>query len=376
MNESLRCRYNIIKVAVVGQVPPPYGGQAIMLQKTLESQYDDIELIHVPMRFSKDMGETGRFAIRKIVEVFRVIAMIVHTRLVKGNDIFYYTMSGPRFLAVLRDIAIVGSTRWLFKKLILHFHGAGLSESYHSYPVWLRMLIQLALSRVDAAIHLTPLSPPDGYLIKAKRIFVIPNGIEDENHRFTKLKKKGPPSILYVGALYETKGIFDLLEAAKILRDRSIHFRLRIAGQGASEVVERIYNFLHSSFLSEIVDLLGVILNEEKWKNYADADVFCFPTYFEAENLSVVILEAMMFALPVVATEWRSVPFLVKDGESGFLVPPKSPVMLAEKLQILLENPELRRSMGTAARKYFLENFTLDKYRERMRNMFIEVALQ
>ena len=73
------------------------------------------------------------------------------------------------------------------------------------------------------------------------------------------------------------------------------------------------------------------------------------------------LIEAMMAGLPVVATEVGGVPELVEDGVTGFLVPPRDPDALAEALQKLIANPELRRRMSQAGRKKALKEFTLDR---------------
>jgi len=69
---------------------------------------------------------------------------------------------------------------------------------------------------------------------------------------------------------------------------------------------------------------------------------FCFPTFFESETFGVVLLEAMQFSLPIVATRWRGIPSIITDGDNGFLVDPKDPIGLSEKLETLLRDPAMR----------------------------------
>ena len=79
-----------------------------------------------------------------------------------------------------------------------------------------------------------------------------------------------------------------------------------------------------------------------------------------------VAVEAMMFGLPVVATNWRGLPDIVSDGETGFLVPPKDSTAIANRLNLLIENPDLRAKLGTAGRRRYEEKFTIEKFRCRM----------
>jgi glycosyltransferase involved in cell wall biosynthesis len=112
---------------------------------------------------------------------------------------------------------------------------------------------------------------------------------------------------------------------------------------------------------------------EEKFECFAQADIFCFPTFFEAESFGLVALEAMQFELPVVATNWRGVPSVVEDNKSGFLVPPRDPGALAAKLEAFLVDPALRMKMGQKGRRNFLEKFTTKRFNEDLQQALISV---
>jgi glycosyltransferase involved in cell wall biosynthesis len=99
--------------------------------------------------------------------------------------------------------------------------------------------------------------------------------------------------------------------------------------------------------------------------------VFCYPTHFGAESFGIVVVEAMQFSLPVVATRWRGVPSVVEDGASGILVPVCDPARFGDALGALIMDPELRRRMGSRGRELYLERFTEQRYRRDM-----EVALR
>jgi glycosyltransferase involved in cell wall biosynthesis len=85
-------------------------------------------------------------------------------------------------------------------------------------------------------------------------------------------------------------------------------------------------------------------------------------------------VEAMMFGLPVVATDWRGLPDIVVDGETGFLVPPKIAQSIAERLERLILDPDLRAAMGAAGRRRYEERFTINKFRNRMEEALSSVV--
>jgi len=81
----------------------------------------------------------------------------------------------------------------------------------------------------------------------------------------------------------------------------------------------------------------------------------------------------MQAGLPVVSTFEGAIPEIVDDGVTGFLVPQKNPQALAEKLEILIKDSELRQKMGAAGRKKFLEKYTVDKFENNLLAIFKEV---
>lgn len=85
-------------------------------------------------------------------------------------------------------------------------------------------------------------------------------------------------------------------------------------------------------------------------------------------------VEAMIFGLPVVATNRRGLPDIVVDGETGFLVPPKDAKSIAERLERLISDLDLRRTMGSAGRRRYEENFTVEKFRSSMEEVLSAVG--
>jgi glycosyltransferase involved in cell wall biosynthesis len=351
-----------------------------MIEKMLNGDYgSDIQLCHVRMAFSKDMDEIGKFHIRKILELLSVILNIVRGRFKQGAKILYYPPAGPDKLAVLRDIAILGTTRWLFKRTIFHFHACGLTELYDSLPRLMQWLYRLAYSRPDVAICLSEFNPQDGKHLGAKREYTVPNGIEDTFEIYGNTNPsahdKRDPQLLFVGVLYESKGVCLLLEACKILLERRVPFHLKVMGKFESPQFEReVKSLIEANGLADKVTFLGQLKGQKKFAAFASADIFCYPTFFESESFGVVAVEAMCFSLPVVATRWRGVQSVVDESRSGFLVPIKDAPALADKLEALIVDPELREVMGREGRKRYLEHFTVDKYHQRLRHIFEAVA--
>jgi glycosyltransferase involved in cell wall biosynthesis len=198
---------------------------------------------------------------------------------------------------------------------------------------------------------------------------VVPNGVAQ--HPVSQPQRErspgDPPTLLYVGVLRESKGLLVLVEACRHLHSRGLEFRLHLAGAFESDAFESaLRGAVTEANLEQKTAFLGVIDGAAKASCFQSADVFCYPTHFEAESFGTVLAEAMQFSLPVVATRWRGVPSVVADGESGLLVPPHDPPALAGALHTVIEDPVLRRRMGKRGRELYLERFTEERFRRRM----------
>jgi len=126
--------------------------------------------------------------------------------------------------------------------------------------------------------------------------------------------------------------------------------------------------------IQEKVIFAGGISNDEINGYYADADLVVLPSLKEATSISA--LEAMSCAKPVVASKVGGLPYLVKDGETGSLVPPADPNALATAISELLSAPDRRSKMGAAARSKVLSELTWDHIARRTTKFYSQVLSQ
>lgn len=365
------------KILVIGQIPPPYGGQALMIKRMLDGVYKNTCLHHVKMTFSKDMDEMGRLGIYKLFHPFSILTRTIYLKFRYNIQILYYPPSGPKILPMLRDVFLLLCVRWMFKKTIFHFHAAGLSELYPKLSWPLKLMFQKAYFEPDIAIQLSDHNPKDGSFLRAKKTLIIPNGIEDDYINTTKLKINSDNNVcnvLFVGMISESKGVLILINAIKICIDLGVKVKVRVVGKFSSEIFKNILlNKIFDYQLSEFIEFTGVLTGQAKHEQYLTADIFCFPTYFECESFGLVAVEAMQFGVPVILSSWRGVQSLIVDGEEGFLVPAKDAEAVAKKISLLAHDPALRKTMGEKGRKRYLLEFTTDKFYQRMNECFEKI---
>lgn len=355
-------------ILVVGQTPPPHHGQSIMLEALLQGHYPGFRLVHARMAFSETLGEVSRFQLKKVFHLFGLIRRVLRLRRETGATVLYYPPAGAARIPVWRDILFLLCTRHKFARTIFHFHAGGLSTFYPRLTKLEQFLFRRAYDRPDLAIRIAAGAPEDGAFLHARTEAVVPNGIEDlAPSASPRTYGNQPIRLLFLGALRESKGILVLLEACQRLRDAGRSFHLTLAGPEAeSGLLERIGRFRTEHEMEAQVTYTGPLTGAVKTVAYAHADVFVFPTFYEAETFGIVLLEAMSMSLPVVATRWRGTPEIVQDGRTGLLVPPRDARALAEAIISLIDHPEHLSAFGAAGRRRFLEHFTLDAHRQCM----------
>jgi glycosyltransferase involved in cell wall biosynthesis len=159
----------------------------------------------------------------------------------------------------------------------------------------------------------------------------------------------------YVGRLSIEKGVTHLVDALAEVTAKQTEVRLLIVGEGEQRAnlqaqVESLGLQQAVAFLGERADARQII---------GALDLLVLPSL--TEGLPNVVLEAFAYKRPVVATAVGGVPELVKDGETGWLVPPRDPRALAQAILDALSNPEEARRRAENAYKHLLENFTVEK---------------
>ena len=369
-------RENVINLLVVGQTPPPYVGQMLSIESLVNATYADIQIHHVRMNYSRTIDEIGSVQLRKLFHLVRIMLESGYKICRHRIDVIYYPPGAQR-VPLFRDIATLLALRVFRRKLILVFHASGLSRKCldveRAAPLASskrRSFIRKREYKIHFSIRRMRLSS------KRKRSHCAPNGVADQFEKYDDWKTENSvPVILFVGMVRADKGVDVILAAARLLNQQGRRFLIRIVGEFSSQEYRRqLLREIEESDLNECVEFCGRRVNDEKWQLYHSADIFCFPSHHPSESFGNVLLEAMMFKLPVVATRWRGIPDIVVDGETGFLVEVNDAAAIAEVLARLLDDEGLRERMGRKGRERYLRNYTMDKYLERTRQIVLEVA--
>ena len=209
-----------------------------------------------------------------------------------------------------------------------------------------------------------------------KKIHVIHGGVDVERlTRHPKLSAKRRLRILCVARFEEVKGHTYLIEACRILKEKDLPFECGLIGDGP--LMPQIENQIKQLGLSDEVLLLGARPYNQVIEQFSQADVVVLATSPTAngkrEGIPNVLKEAMACGVPVIATASGGIPELV-DESCGILVRPRDAAAIADALQLLGGQPELRCQMGLAGRERIIQKFNLNRSTAMRAELFFRSA--
>lgn len=202
-------------------------------------------------------------------------------------------------------------------------------------------------------------------------IYDIDNPISEPFFEVPRKEVRG--RILCAASITPRKNILALVEAAADLVSDGLDVDLRLAGSlDDADYVRQVRRCIEKKGLQNRAVLLGGISTEQIREELSAASVFALTSL--EENSPMGIEEAMAARVPVVTSNRCGMPYMVRDGESGFLVDPHNPRDIGYRLRQLLTDDDLRRSMGSVGREIALDRFHPAKVAVRTRDVYLRAA--
>lgn len=266
----------------------------------------------------------GRFSLMKVLKMFFIY--FIFLKVLLFSNVLYMTPGLSKF-GFIRFSVFVFLGKLFRKKLIFHYHGARLVNERQSFSKFYNLFVNKVLSYIDTHIFLTEvleLEYKSSFsLVNTKVIFnffdsrlfdyLTINGSQVINQKVNRQIK-----VLFLSNLIEEKGYKITLDACEKLTLAGYNVFLDIAGGGNDKAIEYVKDFLSTKQLDGLYH--GLVSGVDKYKLFADADYFLFPTTYKQEGLPLVLLEAMISKCCVITTPIGGIPDLVKNDENGVLV--------------------------------------------------------
>lgn len=260
-------------------------------------------------------------------------------------------------------------SEWNFQDLFRHLLEAPINDVLH----------QICFTRAKRIIAVGQNVLDEARLafsnLNSKNVSVIPNAIDFDKIRriWESMKKNDAESDKYIvfhGRLIWVKGITFLIKALAELKERIPHFKARIIGQGSLR--PKLEKMVTKLRLSDNVEFLGHLKHHDQViKQVLGSSVVVLPSLWEA-GACISVLEAMACQKPIIVFDYPFAREAIVNFENGILVPPCNIDELADKIEILWRDRNLREKLGQNSFRYAYENHNwegiIDKYVEVYQN--------
>ncbi len=291
-------------------------------------------------------------------------------RLAQNADIIHIHVPNP--------VAQLATLHWTYDRpVVVTWHSDVVRQRGVALP--LKALERLSLSRSKTIFATSPNYWKSSPMLQehTDRVRVLPLGLDLERfdlkmaraeNMAARLSSKYPrPVTLCVGRLVAYKGLQYLIKAMPGFSGSVV-----IAGDGPLR--NRLCTLAEQLGVRDRLFIESGLSDSELQAYYSIADVFVLPSILRSEAFGLVQLEAFAAGIPVVSTDIPTgVPWVNQDGQTGFIVPPKSSEGLTQALRILLNNQELRKSMGVMARSRVKRVFNLKNVVSALEAVYTEV---
>ena len=224
----------------------------------------------------------------------------------------------------------------------------------------------LGLPNFSATLHVVPNTVPEPS-------FATDATCMDLNERNETGLRDSPLKIVFLSALYPTKGAEPLLKALVRLREEhpalAAQLRLVLVGHATAQMRSTLEQFIAEHELGAVASLAGPLYGEDKQRMLGSADVFVHPTM--KDYFPLVILEAMRIGKAIVASDVGAIPEMLAHGEAGVLVPAGDEAALARSLADLLQDARARRCLGDRAKDRYQKCYSADAFEDGMRAVYL-----
>jgi glycosyltransferase involved in cell wall biosynthesis len=323
------------------------------LRRTLPDFGWQVDCVDLADHSGRERGAVTAGRVREIARAVGGAAVRM-----RAASVFYLTVSQSRF-GFLKDSLMIRLANAHRTPVVLHLHGGNFREFFKGASASYQRYIRDTLSRVSAFIVLgdslrEQFADIPGAL---ERTLVVenPTGLAIGTARAA---PSGKFRLLYLSNLIVEKGYLDVLEGARQLAERRPEWQIEIRFAGAfqptkqrttAQAEEDFRRILASLPTNLHAEWLGVVSGSTKLQLLDDSDVLVLPTYYPNEGQPIAIIEAITRGLPVVATEYRSIPDIVPQSMNSLFVPAKSPAAIADRLLSLFSDAALFARMSSDA---------------------------
>lgn len=250
--------------------------------------------------------------------------------------------------------------KWMGKKIIFHFHPSNEKFLFEPYN---QKLYRRLFSQADLVLVLS-----EQWRKWIKQALGITEHIEVLYNPCPKVNRREnirENYILFAGTIIPRKGYADLIKAFSLIAEKHSNWKVVFAGNGEIENAKRI---AQDCGISQQTEFLGWIKGEKKEEVFQKASIYCLAS--DGEGFPMGVLDAWAYGIPCVVTPVGGIPDIVKDGVNGLIYPVGDIKELASKLDLLITNEDLRKSIVKETDKYVNNDFNVSVINKKLGEIY------
>ena len=294
----------------------------------------------------------------KMLYLTKAIMHFIYMCLINKNALVYvHTASFNSFYRKSLFLAVAFLYR---KRAILHIHPSYFYYFISGFNGVKKIIFFSILRRCSCFVVLTKGMQEDmKRLFPEMPIHVLPNPVNIDAMTVETLPEREPNRILFLGWFNRGKGVYDLVDAASILAEKRIDFKLDFYG---TKEIEELKAYVAAKSLEEFVTVHGWADDETKQEALYRSTALILPSH--TEGIPNVVLEAMATRTPIIATRVGGLVELLRDGDNAIVIEPKNPPDIAEKIEFAINNRIYCRDLTDRAFHEAKQNYDLPVVKE------------
>ena len=356
------------KILFIMHMPPPVHGAAMVGQYIHDSKLinREFDCHYINLTTAKNLQDIGKVGMRKLLDFFKLLKKIRREVKVVKPQLVYVTPNACGG-AFYKDFVVVQMLKRLGCQVVVHYHNKGVASRQEK---WLDNVLYKRFFKGIKVILLSECLYEDvRKYVDWGDVLVCGNGIPSS--AIEGLVSASPedkvPHLLFLSNLLISKGVVVLLDSLKVLKEKGCRFVCDFVGGETVEMDAAMFQAeVVKRGLESMVVYHGRKYGKDKETFLKTADVFVFPTFYPNECFPLVLLEAMQHGVACISTTEGGIPGIIDNDKTGYLVPKHDVSALADKILLLLSNPDLRCNMGKAGKEKFEKEFTLNVFENRM----------
>lgn len=359
------------RILFILHLPPPVHGAAMVGKYIHDSKLinEKFDCRYINIAIANSLEDIGHFKLKKIISIFALLKNVIFSVKDFKPNLVYVTPNA-KGSAFYKEFLVVQLLKIMRCKVVAHYHNKGVStkqDCWHYNLLYKKFFKDIKVILLGKSLY----NDMKKY-VKWDDVRICPNGIPNVSNTFI-TNDHNPPKLLFLSNLLISKGVFDLLDALKILKDKGCSFVCDFVGGETAEIDAKRFSIeLIKRDLEMSVAYCGIKYGDEKHREIGECDIFVLPTHNDCFPL--VLLEAMMHGKPCITTDEGAICDIVKDGVNGFIVQKKDCEELAQRIEELIKDDKLRKEIGNKGKDMFLQEFTLTAFESRMYKILTELC--